>query len=465
MSSPIEDEPQFSYPQTNQTHLQTDLPQYQHPVSLAVAHKISGTFGALPYPEWRLTMTERARKAGIGQVGTVMETFLFGPAISPSQQKPRRRQSKQRSSADAERKQSRMPSSTPVDVEDTDSGEESSEVEWLGWLGDLPRQEQAAKERLLHDYMFPKPTNASVAPESRIQPLFLETQVEDQRRFLEDRRALEPSAVVTSMFRDMTPMPAGDSVLPSLSSPSSTESMEPVRFGFSPEDHSPTAVHSRAQSQSQFDSPEQPIAETLPLLRPSMPTISDYGHAGLTSYSIASGTGSGAKSLSQPPSSILSVSHTPSGRSINFPIGPVSTSSSALSLGSATVARRGSVSGLVGQLAGGSVGRAHARTPALRKKKSGSLSESGKQEDSKSAGELPPRRPRLSLSTSMTSHSSLDSSSTRPSSRATSPTSVGRLIVRRVKSSSSLKSDEDDQPKKKKGVRGVSISSKQRSGR
>ncbi|KAF5343084.1 hypothetical protein D9758_011121 [Tetrapyrgos nigripes] len=191
-----------------------------------------GTFGALPYPEWRTKLVLRAQRAGLGELNKAMEWFLFKGDQSHdlgitsslqgfgagNSQPPLERSS----SLDAE--DSNDPDSAeniaigistentgPVvdspadgdsvrtagksanvkvhipDSESTDSGEESSDTEWLGWMADLHRQAKLLKEqevKKLH------------AEEDEDEHLSEYNPQDDHRRYQEKQMLLEPSAVV-----------------------------------------------------------------------------------------------------------------------------------------------------------------------------------------------------------------------------------------------------------------------------
>lgn len=354
-------------------------------------------------------------------------------------------------------------------IEYSDSGEDSSEMEWLDWRADLHRQERVRKEQ-----QHQARDDSSVTLHEQRHPIetFSQTQAHDQRRFLEDRRALEPSGVVTSYKPNPPPSEiahAQSSVPLSLSSPSSYESLgereraRVLSFGFSPIDPpssatSPTHSRSHSRSHSQIKTPP-PILETSQydwtgaanmsaqelhsLRRPSMPTIS-------STFAVAPGTGSGSTSIFQP-RSLMVTGPVSSPRGLDASVFPVGVSS--VPSGSNSIPRRASTAGIA-SVAGGSMGRSFSilgrGTNLLRKKDSGSLSfvdkEKAKRQDEKVAAILgvqsqpKPARPRLSLSAS--SRQSLNQTISQGSC-TTSPTSTRPPVVRRVKSGSSLLSNED----------------------
>ncbi|TFK64740.1 hypothetical protein BDN72DRAFT_901315 [Pluteus cervinus] len=68
-------------PSANPTSPTPGRPRPQHPPALAnLSHPTQSDkrFGALPYPEWRVEVTERAQKAGLGDIGKAMEWLVWG---------------------------------------------------------------------------------------------------------------------------------------------------------------------------------------------------------------------------------------------------------------------------------------------------------------------------------------------------------------------------------------------------
>lgn len=216
------------------------------------------TFGALQYPEWRLDVVKRAKIAGMGYVGRPMEWRLWGKLscdvvtedknqISPMKGwRPKRMGSKEISQEDrkgGKRKRARenvydgydsdisggedgedgagdgsvashglgfrdkSPDNADGD-DDTSSGEESSEAEWQGWMGDLHRQRKAYKAE--HEKLWQQEMNTTDQASSVLfENLSMESHasswaplrhVDNQQRWQEERRAMEPSAVAVSLF-------------------------------------------------------------------------------------------------------------------------------------------------------------------------------------------------------------------------------------------------------------------------
>lgn len=205
----------------------------QHPPALAALAvntplPVPKTFGALPYPEWRIEIVERAQKSGMGDVGRAMRWVLWGNAdqlaedlaemqsrkeegdeanVSHLKTKGRMRSStlKNRRQSTASTVEVKPGSISDSDVsEDTgkmlmntsDSEGESSEAEWHGWMADLHRQHgaQAQKEREAAEAAL-RPQSEGEAESEEAPPRNL---AEDQRRYQEKLRALEPYAVVST---------------------------------------------------------------------------------------------------------------------------------------------------------------------------------------------------------------------------------------------------------------------------
>ncbi|KAJ4471475.1 hypothetical protein J3R30DRAFT_1084140 [Lentinula aciculospora] len=242
--------------------------------------KSLGTFGALPYPEWRLEVVTKAQRAGMGELTKAMDQFLWGdnPGLtlltrelglslapmelirSPSiqtavgdrssvndegdstgdaasmrrQQKRKDRKltleqeniaiglnfpgdgnmsSKTLIDSDRHIPQRFMESlsvsgpktagSRPslklgyVDIESSESGEESSDAEWLGWMADLHRQARLQREQ---DIRLDSLETESAASSTDTNHYWDYQQQDDHRRYQEERRALEPTGVVTSSY-------------------------------------------------------------------------------------------------------------------------------------------------------------------------------------------------------------------------------------------------------------------------
>ncbi|KAF4596879.1 hypothetical protein EYR40_007430 [Pleurotus pulmonarius] len=254
----------------------------------------TNTFGALPYPEWRVDIAVKAQKAGMGDVGRAMGWMLWGRTLTDendsmkaemhstrSSGKSKGSGSKQRKGKASSRKSVKSTHSTltptpsvrePADPYASDvsggvSSDESefglhesdesdgynSEAEWQGWMADLHRQAQVRRlhrenQRYLamhngsdttlnlplvsggwHQSPYRNSVNSNEIPQTQAQAL---------RLYQEGRRALEPTAVVTSAppppvpttpnLATVTPLPQSQpnpQLHPPLSSPSSSESL------------------------------------------------------------------------------------------------------------------------------------------------------------------------------------------------------------------------------------------------
>ncbi|KAJ6581942.1 hypothetical protein B0H19DRAFT_1252101 [Mycena capillaripes] len=267
-------------------------PPLRHPPSLAHLRGPSRglSLGALPYPEWRTALLQRARRAGMGRIGKAVEWVLWNGDTAEEplwlHESPVRKRGR------GQPRRVRQPTSTDgydSDVsggwtlsdgedEEGDSDEDSdeeravgarSETEWVGWLGDLRRQARVAREAResaeareearriaeeTRDAELGMPPLPSLSGSAEVTIVRVGTGVDDRVR----RAAMEPSAVVTSLsgsnppthsqahyphshassystYTNTTPSTSGSIVSPHatpvLSSPSSTESME---FAFSP---------------------------------------------------------------------------------------------------------------------------------------------------------------------------------------------------------------------------------------
>ncbi|KZT29576.1 hypothetical protein NEOLEDRAFT_1128368 [Neolentinus lepideus HHB14362 ss-1] len=96
---------------------------------------------AVPFPEWRLDLVDRARKVGMGDLGPVLEWALLG---EETKKKDWRR-------------------SGSWNVEDNEEEEEAeSEKEWEHWTGDLERQRKFKAEKELFDSEAPSTPPQSI---------------------------------------------------------------------------------------------------------------------------------------------------------------------------------------------------------------------------------------------------------------------------------------------------------------
>ncbi|KAJ7701325.1 hypothetical protein B0H14DRAFT_3527640 [Mycena olivaceomarginata] len=224
-------------------------PALRHPPSLAHlrAPPRGLSLGALPYPEWRTGLLQRARRAGLGRIGRAVEWVLWNGNGSAAEEgewmlegqspvRSRRGTGKGKGAAQRERGRGRRapkPTSTDgydSDDEDPDPGAASdgssssagsgrgwggarSETEWEGWMGDLRRQARVAADEHIRESMRleaqrraeesrdaelglpPLPPGASASSAAEVTISRVGTGADDRQR----REALEPTAFVTSL--------------------------------------------------------------------------------------------------------------------------------------------------------------------------------------------------------------------------------------------------------------------------
>lgn len=244
-------------------------------------------FGAIPYPEWRTLLAERAQRAGLGESKRAIERLLLDP--SPSYENQRHtslfivgrdalgpkigsRRTVRRKTGPRSARPSPMPSpmyESPLapapwhdrfvsdavggagDADsDSDSGNNSSEVEWLGWMGDLRRQSFVRKEKeQMSQQKESQDSDTLLTPLDNVSPTtdFSMPKPDDHRLFASQRYALEPYATVATFPIENSPEPGPSSPLPfpssegsarsspghhtalSMSSPSATDPPSPIR--------------------------------------------------------------------------------------------------------------------------------------------------------------------------------------------------------------------------------------------
>ncbi|KAJ7705186.1 hypothetical protein B0H16DRAFT_1636682 [Mycena metata] len=280
-------------------------PPLRHPPSLAHLVSRGGlSLGALPFPEWRTGIVQRARRAGLGRIGKAVEWVLWNGDTQEDpdwmldvprnkgkrkERPPRVRQPTSTDGYDSDVSGDGYTSDRDEDDEDSDDEVRAeggrSETEWVGWMGDLRRQARVAQEE--RERARAREEARRIAEEMRDAELGMPplpiltgaevtiarigTGVDDRVR----RAAMEPTAVVTSLSGINPPShhpvahhahsshasssttsyahSGSGSVLshmtPVLSSPSSTES---IGFAFSPlapaelEDDTTSVAHSYA---------------------------------------------------------------------------------------------------------------------------------------------------------------------------------------------------------------------------
>ncbi|OBZ65989.1 hypothetical protein A0H81_14036 [Grifola frondosa] len=124
--------------------------------ALAIETRFEAEEG-LPYPEWRLALTRKARKAGLGAVGRAMELVMFGEedeGPGSDEEAHERRSSSSSRHGDVGRNEDQSAADNDnLSDESSGSGDSDvSEAEWVGWMADLPRQRRVqarARERQL----------------------------------------------------------------------------------------------------------------------------------------------------------------------------------------------------------------------------------------------------------------------------------------------------------------------------
>ncbi|KAF8882015.1 hypothetical protein BD779DRAFT_1544431 [Infundibulicybe gibba] len=426
-------------PHTPNSSLRT-LGTNPHPPALAgLEHHARGIFGPLPYPEWRLELVERARLSGVGDVGKAMLYFLGGHAESIEQKgygnegnglgerqpTEKKGNNRHRSVSNSSVATSASTSSHISGMSDdlghrfgvSDSGEESSELEWQGWMADLPRQNRLYARRDKEATAVASLLHAEGA--KTMLPAPPQNPAEDQRRFREGKRALEPSGVVTSMLSSMWNAAFSTA---SLASRSSTESLT-------------------QRSRARAFSIAVPGVDGSPASA-STASSHTYSHSYSQSQSRPSHGGTLYHSTSIMPSLIASQSQTPSGSGIpglgNIPSSPLpfQLPKNARS-GSSTMPRRASSAGMpIG--VGGSVGRSSSvlsRGGLLWRREADTERQSEKSKRQESKGKEKERnkeRPKLSVATSGAAQDS------QPSAVRSPTMSTAKSILRRVRSSSSL---------------------------
>ncbi|CAL1706447.1 unnamed protein product [Somion occarium] len=109
----------------------------------------------VPYPAWRINLLNRARRAGLGDVGKAMECMLFDwhndedeSTVEPGTFTRGRQPGKTKYVSEREHKNVKYQQGVVLDDDSSGSSEESaSEQEWLGWLTEANRRRKAEMER------------------------------------------------------------------------------------------------------------------------------------------------------------------------------------------------------------------------------------------------------------------------------------------------------------------------------
>ena len=210
---------------------------------------------ALPYPEWRLEVVNRARRAGMREIGRPLDLALHGwgrefeeMATAARERKLERERElerekkKRRRSVQSHvstikarnRKFSKVAGGSEADDDDDGSedeeavmgetrldsdSEEESDTEWLAWMTDLPRQflvQQQSQSALRNSQAFSiDPMSSSSLVDSG--PVRLpRTQEEERILYANKMRQLEPSAVSSVTQPYLLPSPTSNSFMDSL---------------------------------------------------------------------------------------------------------------------------------------------------------------------------------------------------------------------------------------------------------
>lgn len=333
----------------------------------------TNTFGALPYPEWRVDIAVKAQKAGMGDVGRAMGWMLWGRTLTDendsmkaemystrSSGKSKGSGSKQRKGKASSRKSVKSTHSTLTptpsvrehadpyasDVSGGVSSDESdfelhesdesdgnnSEAEWQGWMADLHRQAQVRRlhrenQRYLAAHNGSDTTlNLPLVSGGWHQSPYRngvnsneipQTQAQALRLYQEGRRALEPTAVVVSLAQPQVPTPNSSLITPQ---PQPLPQANPQ-----PQPHPPLSSPSSSESLPNNSQRHRSMSFS-PVDRPSPATpISAYPlepdkinmigtQTTATPFVLGSPTGMGA-------------AFTPTPKTTSFPAGPASGSS------------------------------------------------------------------------------------------------------------------------------------------
>lgn len=205
---------------------------------------------ALPYPEWRLELVNRARRAGLKEIGRPLDLALHGWGREfeemaaaarerklEKEQEIEREKKKKRMSASTIKRVSRVIGGSDADDDDDEDGdeeedmgktqldsdsEEESDTEWLAWMADLARQFHVQQSQMAVASAFTNPFS-SLDDGTPVRPP--RTQEEERLLHADKMRQLEPSAISTVIHPPYLPSPTSPSFLPTLSSYSSFESI------------------------------------------------------------------------------------------------------------------------------------------------------------------------------------------------------------------------------------------------
>jgi len=165
---------------------------------MAPSFALRPAFGVHPYPEWRVDVVRRALRAGVGDVGSAMDFLMWGNDSNGDEamdslggkgtRKPKwavGREAKRQDLFDND-------GSDDSYYGDVESEEDMSEAEWEGWMGDLERQGHVAEATKRRE------NTRAASGSGHNNHRYADQHRSTQREFQEEKRALEPSAVVTS---------------------------------------------------------------------------------------------------------------------------------------------------------------------------------------------------------------------------------------------------------------------------
>ncbi|KAG6917733.1 hypothetical protein DXG01_001384 [Tephrocybe rancida] len=282
----------------------------RHPSALAaLSHPGSGaqkTFGVLPYPEWRTEVTERAQRAGMGNVGRAMKWVLWERKAQLEldiEEVLRRHGEDDQASAESIRKKKRevtslknrrrsttstltrrivrgngLSDTASGSVDDSDvseetgrmfemsDSEESSEAEWQGWMADIHRQRLAQEQLKREEVGGNAMATANAAASSNMSDGEYEEHLPvpgNAAEIRSMRASLEPTTVISVRSQDgMSPI--SYSTPGTLYSPSSSDSLPRRAMSFSPVDRSSSPAGTSANSHNSY-APSQSTS-TAPLI-------------------------------------------------------------------------------------------------------------------------------------------------------------------------------------------------------
>ncbi|KAF8072294.1 hypothetical protein FPV67DRAFT_1484819 [Lyophyllum atratum] len=297
----------------------------EHPSALAgLSHAnvaAPKTFGVLPYPEWRTEVTQRAQRAGMGDVGRAMKWVLWqcGKQLDLDLEevrnrdgvdekvnadirrkrretlslKHRRRSTTSRTSTITRGSKEKAQGAFGVFGDDAESAssatvdsEEESEAEWHGWMADLHRQHQAQAQQKREEeeerMRVAAEALAHAMHESEEEMLVPPKNVEEDRKQVRERRIrYEPSAVVTTMHSGAPTSfstPSG-----TLYSASSSESLSRRQraMSFSPVDRSssPTGTSSHSHHGHNHSQSTSPLGNNHVIRKHPLPIGASLSHS------------------------------------------------------------------------------------------------------------------------------------------------------------------------------------------